>query len=300
MAPNNKFKVDQLVNEAKEDKTNKKINNLATLIDLVSSSSSDLSRFYALDGSLQLIKYFVLEKKFGMYKKNSSQEANSSETKVPSWLFEMHCDCVKEAGKLLVEVEKETLKQKLVKLYIELLKISGECLFNDDEFQGGLRQEDIAVLVEFASKNTKEKTEVEVVNYILQSLSYLDFAYAFLYSVLTKIKNMKNPEPKPETLRHLFELLKSISENMDVDEQKYLLDPVKPSDLVIKKRNKKLGAKRIKQKFSSCWLEFLNFKLPGSIVKDVLILLKDDIIPNIQQPRLLTDFLLKYVLFVSI
>ena len=297
MAPSNKLKVDQLVNEAKEDKTNKNINNLDTLIGLASDVySSDLSRLYAVDGSLQLIKYFVLEKKFGMYKKNANEDANNAENEVASWLFEMHCRCVKYADKLLVEVEKKTLKQELVILYIELLKISGDCLFNDDEFQGGLRQEDITVLVEFASNNNKEKTEVEVVNYILKNLSYCDFSHAFLISVFTKITNMK--DPGPGTLRNLFELLKSISKKLNVEEQKYLLDPQKPSELVLKKRKTKFGVKNVKKKFSRCWLEFLNLKLPDSIVKDLLVILKDVIIPKMHQPRLLTDFLLKYVLFI--
>ena len=293
MAPKNKTEVDRLVNEAKEDKTNKSINNLVKLVDLVSSSSNDLSRFYALNGSLQLLKYYVVEKKFGMHKKSTKEDESkvNAEDKVPSWLFDMHCDCLKHAGELLVEIEKEALKQKLVDLYLELLKMSGECFFNDDEFQGGLRQEDIAALVEFASKRKENENGRENMDYIKKSLSCLDFYHAFLHSILAKITSKRDPEQ--ETMKYLFGLLKSIAEKVEANEEKYLLDPQQPTDFALKKRKKKLSLKCVKKKFSSCWLEFLNFNLPSSIVKNVLIILKDYIIPNIQQPRLLTDFLLK-------
>jgi len=292
MASKNKHQVDELVNEGKKDKKN--INNLGTLVELVSSTTSDLSRFYALNGAFQLLEYYV--KKFGMHKRSAKEDESkvNAEKEVSSWLFDMHCDCLKHAGELLMEVEKEDLKQKLVDLYLELLKMSGESFFNDVEFQGGLRQEDIAALVEFASKRKEDESGEENMYYIVESskkvLSCLDFSHAFLHSILTKITSKRDPEPK--TMRYLFGLLKSISENMDANEEKYLLDPQQPTDFALKKRKKKLGVKCIKKKFSSCWLEFLSFNLPSSIVKSVLIMLEDDILPNIQQPRLLYDFLL--------
>lgn len=51
------------------------------------------------------------------------------------------------------------------------------------------------------------------------------------------------------------------------------------------------AASTFKKSYSDCWLAFLKLKLPTDIFRNVLLRCTDDIIPNLNDPKLLIDFL---------
>lgn len=53
----------------------------------------------------------------------------------------------------------------------------------------------------------------------------------------------------------------------------------------------KWGIKRQKKKFQDCWISFLQMDLPLDIYKKVLVKMEKDLIPNMPNPLLLSDFL---------
>ncbi|XP_070618750.1 nucleolar complex protein 4 homolog [Erythrolamprus reginae] len=103
-----------------------------------------------------------------------------------------------------------------------------------------------------------------------------------LGNVMTKVKQA----PIPIYQKNAFNLISSIVMPSEESEIKIFL--VKHDNQEEWKVSK---LKEHRRAFERMWLGFLKYKLPGSLYKKVLVILHDSILPHLNEPTLLIDFL---------
>nr|XP_056715508.1 nucleolar complex protein 4 homolog [Euleptes europaea] len=119
-------------------------------------------------------------------------------------------------------------------------------------------------------------------------LEHDDVRFFVMKAVAESIGNVmqKTKEPLPVYQKNVFAFISSISMPSNENEIKNFL--VKHANQEEWKVSK---LKEHKRAFERMWLGFLKHKLPSSLYKKVLVILHDSILPHLNEPTLMIDFL---------
>lgn len=247
-------------------KSTQKINNL---VEICKEINSKAHGFIAIKNFAKVFEHYVKTYKL----LDNEADAKTSQDKVALWLYEQYQEFV-DAVKL--HFARSDDEEAVLGKFMEVVKLVGDILFVKRD--GEITDQEMKVVVDAAIGY-----ESLLENY----LKHPDFMYSLFSALQSKMSD--------KTIPQMFDLLKFIAERMPKEEsdEYFLTGDFDGNEVAQKRHAKKMKLSSLRKKFGQTWLEFLRLKLPGSIVKRVLMMLDSHIIPNFNQARLLADFLIK-------
>ncbi|CAL1290976.1 unnamed protein product [Larinioides sclopetarius] len=202
---------------------------------------------------------------------------DANEEKYRLWLSERKKDLI---SNLLIYLnhDNEKLQEKSLDVLLTLVKLEG---VNKDvwDFPKELFGR---IILEFLSPHIDQQTN------ILRFQAYTSYDDVFMYT-LKAIADIlgKTEEVTDIFLANLFYLLNTLKYPDDF--QNDVANTLLPQNSL--KTPFCLKEKIICKLFSNTWNKFLKFQLPFPVLKRVLLILHKKVIPHLQNPCLLTDFL---------
>ncbi|NXR58374.1 NOC4L protein, partial [Rhadina sibilatrix] len=218
----------------------------------------------------------------------SLAESYSAEDKYRIWMRHRYRDCVGCLGELMRH-EAFQVKELALCTLMKFVELEAQYPLIKIEWKGTLTFPcDLLKVVVDGLLPTEEDTSL-LISRFQEYMEYNDVRYFVMKAVTASIGQVmqKTKErPLPFYQQNVFSLISPI--NM----------PNKESEMVkfmVKQDNREeLKLSRLqahKQVFEKMWLTFLKHKLPTGLYKKVLVILHDSVLPYMNEPTLMMDFL---------
>ncbi|XP_019394536.1 PREDICTED: nucleolar complex protein 4 homolog [Crocodylus porosus] len=212
----------------------------------------------------------------------------SAEEQYKIWMRHRYHSCVLCLAELMGHSSFEVKEMSLCTL-MKFVEVEGEHPLVKAEWKGSFifPRELLKLVVE--SLIPCEEDSSLLISRFQEYLEYDDVRYFVMKAVTENIGQImqKTKEiPLPVYQQNVFSLISSIS--MPSRKTELVNFMVKQDHLEEWKVSK---LKEHKRAFERMWLVFLKYKLPSSLYKKVLMILHDSILPHMNEPTLMIDFL---------
>ncbi|XP_053135039.1 nucleolar complex protein 4 homolog isoform X2 [Hemicordylus capensis] len=214
------------------------------------------------------------------------QENHSAEDKYKIWMRHRYNSCLNCLGELMGH-QSFQVKESAFCTLMKFVELEAKHPLVKAEWSFNFPQELLKLVVK--SLLPTEEDSSLLVSRCQEYLEYDDVRFFLMKAVAENIGNVmqKTKEvPLPVYQRNVFTLISSIVMPSEESEIKNFL--VKQANQEEWKVSK---LKEHKRAFERMWLGFLKHKLPGSLYKKVLVILHDSILPHMNEPTLMIDFL---------
>nr|CAG4641647.1 EOG090X04ZD [Eurycercus lamellatus] len=207
-----------------------------------------------------------------------------SEKKVREWSLERYQEFLDRLF-CLISVEQISLQEQALITLMHLLQVEGQ-----HPLKKPSEGKDHMFPLDFLEKLIihmlgLETDAVPVLTRFQEFMEYEDVLFHLL-RVLSKLLKSKQ-DVNEKFLRNLIQLLEHVTLHESV------ADEEKPKLFCSNKQHFRWNYSQAKKFFSSVWQQLLKYPLTPSLYKRVLVLIPEKVIPHLEKPLLLTDFLME-------
>ncbi|KAL8180252.1 UNVERIFIED_CONTAM: Nucleolar complex protein 4 [Gekko kuhli] len=212
-------------------------------------------------------------------------ESHSAEEKYKIWMRHRYNSCVNCLVELMGH-ESFRIKECSLCTLMTFVELEAKHPLVKAEWSFNFPQELLKLVVK-GLLSTEEDSSL-LISRFQEYLEHDDVRFFMMKSVAENIGNVmqKTKEPLPVYQKNAFTFVSSISMPCNESEIKNFL--VKHANQEEWKVSK---LKEHRRAFERMWLGFLKHKLPSSLYKKVLVILHDSILPHMNEPTLMIDFL---------
>lgn len=212
----------------------------------------------------------------------------SAEEKYKIWMRHRYNDCVESMNELLGH-ESFQVKESALCTLMKFVELEAECPLVAEKWKGSFAfPRDLLKVVVNGLIPIHEDASL-LISRFQEYMEYDDVRYFVMKAVTESIGHVMQKikeKPLPFYQQNVFSLISPI--NMPNKERDMVKFMVKQDDREEWKVSK-LQAHR--QAFERMWLTFLKHQLPSGLYKKVLVILHDSILPHMNEPTLMIDFL---------
>ncbi|XP_048369624.1 nucleolar complex protein 4 homolog [Sphaerodactylus townsendi] len=212
-------------------------------------------------------------------------ESYSAEEKYKIWMRQRYHSCVNCLVELMGH-ESFQVKESSLCTLMKFVELEAKYPLVKEEWSFNFPRELLKLVVK-GLISTEEDSALLISNF-QEYLEHDDVRFFAMKAVAENIGNVmqKTKEPLPVYQKNVFAFISSISMPSNENEIENFL--VKHAN---QEEWKVLKLKEHKRAFERMWLGFLKHKLPSSLYKKVLVILHDSILPHMNEPTLMIDFL---------
>ncbi|XP_067395899.1 nucleolar complex protein 4 homolog [Emydura macquarii macquarii] len=210
----------------------------------------------------------------------------SAEDKYKIWMRHRYNSCVNCLVELMGH-ESFQVKELSLSTLMKFVELEGKYPLVKAEWKGSFPRELLKLIVE--NLIPCEEDSSLLISRFQEYMEYDDIRYFVMKAVAENIGQVmqKTKEvPLPVYQQNVFSLISSIS--MPNKENEVVNFMIKQANQEERKVSK---LKEHKRAFEKMWLGFLKHKLPTGLYKKVLVILHDSILPHLNEPTLMIDFL---------
>nr|CAG4634749.1 EOG090X04ZD [Alona affinis] len=262
--------------------------NINLIIDIQSSLENDESP--VVQGSIKALdKIFCHLISNGLLSDQGPVLETAAEKQVRQWTCERYHEFQDHLFNSIAVAEQTSLQEQCLVSLMHLLQVEGQHSLKQAVDKADEKKHRFPL--DFLEKIITHLLDVEkesspVLTRFQEFLEYEDVLFHLL-RVLGKICKAKN-DANDKFLTNLIQLLEHITiPNLAADDEE------KSKLFCSDKQHFKWNYNQAKKFFSAVWLQLLKYPLTPSLYKRVLVLLPDKVIPHLEKPLLLTDFLME-------
>ncbi|XP_007426166.3 nucleolar complex protein 4 homolog, partial [Python bivittatus] len=216
----------------------------------------------------------------------SIQESCSAETKYKIWMRHRYNSCTNCLGELMGH-KSFPVKETALGTLMKFTELEAKHPLVKNEWSFNFPRELLQVVVEGLIQTDQDSSLL--ISHFQEYMEQDDVRFFVMKAVaenLGSVMQKAKRAPFPIYQKNAFTLISSIIMPSEEGEIKNFL--VKHANQEEWKVSK---LKEHRRAFERMWLGFLKYKLPGSLYKKVLVILHDSILPHLNEPTLLMDFL---------
>ncbi|XP_032085986.1 nucleolar complex protein 4 homolog [Thamnophis elegans] len=217
---------------------------------------------------------------------DSVQGNYRAEEKYKMWMRHRYNSCITCLGELMGH-EAFQVKETALCTLMKFVELEAKHPLVKNEWSFNFPRELLQVVVEGLIQ-TDENSSL-LISRFQEYMEQDDVRFFVMKAVaenLGKVMPKAKQAPFPIYQKNTFALISSIvmpSEESEI--KKFLVKHANQEEWKVSK------LKEHRRAFERMWLGFLKYKLPGSLYKKVLVILHDSILPHLNEPTLLMDFL---------
>ncbi|CAI5797308.1 complex 4 homolog [Podarcis lilfordi] len=216
----------------------------------------------------------------------SLQESYSAEDKYKIWMRHRYNSCVHCLGELMGHESFQVQESALCTL-MKFVELEAKHPLVKNEWRFNFPRELLKVVVD--GLIPVEANSSLLISRFQEYLEHDDVRFFVMKSVAENVGGIMQKTkkvPLPVYQKNAFALISSISMPSEESEiQNFLVRNTNQEEWKVSK------LKEHRRAFERMWLVFLKYKLPGSLYKKVLVILHDSILPHMNEPTLMIDFL---------
>ncbi|XP_063000488.1 nucleolar complex protein 4 homolog [Elgaria multicarinata webbii] len=216
----------------------------------------------------------------------SLQESYSAEDKYRIWMRLRYNSCINCLGELMGHRSFQVKESALCTL-MKFVELEAKHPLVLKEWSFNFPQKLLKLVVEGLIPTGEDSSLL--VSRFQEYLEHDDVRFFVMKSVAENVGSVMpkaKKAPFPVYQKNVFALISSISMPSGESEIKnFLVRHANQEEWKVSK------LKEHRRAFERMWLGFLKYKLPGSLYKKVLVILHDSILPHMNEPTLMIDFL---------